>query len=115
MRDRTDTILATYMLVVANQQNQTMKTLSLVAAAFLPMGLMAGIYGMNFAFIPELGFRYGYFIVLGTMITVALRVFWCFWAKNWIRAGRKRLEKFMPSADDPEKLVNYVGHVTNWR
>lgn len=114
LRDRTDTILATYMSVVANQQNETMKTLSLVAAVFLPLGLLAGIYGMNFEFMPELGFKYGYFIVLGTMITVALSVFWWFWARNWIRAGRKRLEKFVPSAVDPERLISYVGHMTRW-
>lgn len=114
LRDRTDTILATYMSVVANQQNETMKTLSLVAAVFLPLGLLAGIYGMNFEYMPELGFRYGYFIVLGTMITVALSVFWWFWARNWIRAGRRRLEKFVPSAVDPERLINYVGQFTRW-
>jgi magnesium transporter len=114
LRDRTDTILATYMSVVANQQNETMKTLSLVAADFLPLRLLAGIYGMNFEFMPELGFKYGYFIVLGTMITVALSVFWWFWARYWIRAGRRRLEKFVPSAVDPERLINYVGQVTRW-
>jgi predicted permease len=102
------------MSVVANQQNETMKTLSLVAAVFLPLGLLAGIYGMNFEYMPELGFRYGYFIVLGTMITVALSVFWWFWARNWIRAGRRRLEKFVPSAVDPERLINYVGQFTRW-
>jgi magnesium transporter len=114
LRDRTDTILSTYMSVVANQQNETMKTLSLVAAVFLPLGLLAGIYGMNFEYMPELGFRYGYFVVLGTMITVALSVFWWFWARYWFRAGRKRLEKFVPSAVDPERLINYVGQVTRW-
>jgi magnesium transporter len=114
LRDRTDTILSTYMSVVANQQNETMKTLSLVAAVFLPLTLLAGIYGMNFEFMPELQFRYGYFIVLGVMIAVAGGVVWWFWARRWIMAGRRRLEKFVPAAVDPERLISYVGHVARW-
>jgi len=112
LRDRTDAILATYMSAVANQQNETMKTLSFVAAIFLPLSLLAGIYGMNFEVMPELKYRYGYFIVLGIMITAAGGVVWWFWARRWVAAGRRRLEKFVPSAVDPERLVNYVGHVT---
>lgn len=114
LRDRIDTILATYMSAVANQQNETMKTLSLVAAIFLPLTLLAGIYGMNFEYMPELQFRYSYFIVLGIMLTVAGGVAWWFWARNWITAGRKRLEKFVPAAVDPERLISYVGYMTRW-
>jgi magnesium transporter len=114
MRDRIDTILTTYMSVVANQQNETMKTLSLVAAIFLPLSLLAGVYGMNFEYMPELEFRYSYFIVLGIMLTVAGGVVWWFWARNWITAGRKRLEKFVPAAVDPERLISYVGYMTRW-
>lgn len=114
LRDRVDTILATYMSVVANQQNETMKTLSLVAAIFLPLGLLAGVYGMNFEYMPELQYRYGYYVVLGIMVTVAGGVVWWFWARNWITAGRKRLEKFVPAAVDPQRLISYVGHMTRW-
>lgn len=114
MRDRVDTILATYMSVVANQQNETMKTLSLVAAIFLPLGLLAGVYGMNFDHMPELHYQYGYYIVLGIMLTVAGGVVWWFWARNWITAGKRRLEKFVPAAVDPEKLISYVGNMTRW-
>ena len=109
LRERTDTILTTHMSAIANQQNETMKALSLIAAIFLPLTLLAGIYGMNFEYMPELGFRYSYFIVLGVMVTVAGGVAWWFWARRWIAAGRKRLERFVPTAVDPERLVGYPG------
>jgi magnesium transporter len=109
LRERTDTILTTHMSAIANQQNETMKTLSLIAAIFLPLTLLAGIYGMNFGYMPELGFRYGYFIVLGVMVTVAGGVVWWFWARRWLAAGRQRLERFVPTAVDPERLAGYPG------
>jgi len=114
LRDRTDTILATYMSVVANQQNETMKTLSLIAAIFLPLSLLAGVYCMNFENMPELSLWWGYYGVLGAMIIAAAGTIWWFWARNWIRSGRKRLEKFVPTAVDPERLISYVGQVTRW-
>ena len=114
LRDRTDTI-AIYISAVANQQNETMKTLSLIAAIFLPLSLLAGIYGKNFEYMPELGFRYSYFIVLGIMITVAAGVVWWFWARRWFSGGRKRLERFVLVGMDPEKLFSYVTHVARWR
>ena len=114
LRDRLDTILATYMSEVANQQNESMKSLSIIAAIFLPLSLLAGIYGMNFENMPELGYEYGYFIILGLMITVAGGVLWYFWARRWVLAGRKRLAKFVPAAVDPERLISYVGHMTRW-
>lgn len=114
LRDRTDTILATYMSVVANQQNETMKTLSLIAAIFLPLSLLAGVYGMNFENMPELGLWWGYYAVLGSMVVAAAGIVWWFWARKWVTAGRKRLEHFVPTAVDPERIIGYVGHMTRW-
>jgi magnesium transporter len=54
IRDRTDNILNTYLSSVANRQNEVMKTLAVVATIFMPLTLLAGIYGMNFENMPEL-------------------------------------------------------------
>ena len=51
--------------------NQSIKVLTAISMIFLPLTLIAGIYGMNFHWIPELQWRYGYFYALALMITCA--------------------------------------------
>ena len=52
IRERADTSLATYLSAVSNRQNEIMKVLSIVATIFMPLGLIAGIFGMNFEYMP---------------------------------------------------------------
>ncbi len=61
------TVLDTYRSTVAENMNEVMKVLTVFSAILLPLSVMAGIYGMNFANIPELGWRWGYFALLGVM------------------------------------------------
>lgn len=63
--------------------NQTMKVLTLFASILLPMTVIAGIYGMNFNFMPELAWRYGYFVALGSMAGSALILLMIFKLKRW--------------------------------
>lgn len=65
------------------KMNNTMKVLTAFAAIFLPLTLIAGIYGMNFAWIPELHWKYGYFWALFLMGLVALILFIFFKKKDW--------------------------------
>ena len=108
LRDRADTTLSVYLSLVANQQNDLMRVLAVVATVFMPLGLIAGIYGMNFEYIPELGFRWGYFVVLGVMATAIAGVLWVFWARRWISIGRRQLVRFRPTTIAPERLLAYV-------
>ena len=108
LRDRADTTLSVYLSLVANQQNDLMRVLAVVATVFMPLGLIAGIYGMNFEYIPELGFRWGYFVVLGVMVTAIAGVLWIFWARRWISIGRRQLVRFRPTTIAPERLLAYV-------
>ena len=108
LRDRADTTLSVYLSLVANQQNDLMRVLAVVATVFMPLGLIAGIYGMNFEYIPELGFRWGYFAVLGVMATAIAGVLWVFWARRWISIGRRQLVRFRPTTIAPERLLAYV-------
>ncbi len=112
IRDGADNALATYLSSVANRQNETMKVLSIVAAIFLPLTLVAGIYGMNFDYMPELRVPWAYFAVLGFMGIVIISVIWWFWARNWLAWGRKKSIWVRPFAVSPEKLVGYIGRVT---
>jgi magnesium transporter len=108
IRDRADNALATYLSSVANRQNETMKVLSMVATIFLPLTLVAGIYGMNFEHMPELSWEWGYFAVLGLIGAVIAVAIWWFWARNWITWGRRRITWIRPFAVEPKKLVGYI-------
>lgn len=66
-----------------NSMNQVMKTLTVVASIFIPLTFIAGIYGMNFEYIPELKFRYGYFVVWGIMILLTALMIWYMKRKKW--------------------------------
>lgn len=58
------------------RMNHVMQILIIVSMIFMPLTLLAGIYGMNFEYMPELKWHYGYFICLGLMVLITL---WCLW------------------------------------
>ncbi|WP_236969546.1 CorA family divalent cation transporter [Membranihabitans marinus] len=63
--------------------NEVMKTLTIFSVIFIPLTFMAGIYGMNFKYIPELELKNGYFYLWGLMVVVALICIWYFKKKKW--------------------------------
>lgn len=73
--------------VVTNRTNDVMKTLAVVSAIILPLSLIAGIYGMNFDYMPELRTRYGYFGVLAFMALLSAGLLALFWWRGWIFQG----------------------------
>ena len=84
MRDMISGMLDIYLSSVSNRMNEVMKVLTIFAAIFIPLTFLAGIYGMNFEFMPELKWRGGYFTVLGVMIIVGLVMLGCFKKKKWL-------------------------------
>jgi magnesium transporter len=60
-----------------------MKTLTLVSVVFMPLTFIVGIYGMNFKFMPELEWKYGYFMVMGLMFVLILGMIYYFKKKRW--------------------------------
>jgi magnesium transporter len=111
IRDMADNALSTYLSSVANRQNETMRVLSIVATIFLPLTLLAGIYGMNFEYMPELKWHWGYFMVLGIMGAVIVSVIWRFWASRWIGWGRSQVRRVGLFTVEPERLIGYLGHL----
>ena len=83
VRDLADGVLNTYLSSVNNRMNEVMKTLSVVATILLPLTFIASIYGMNFRHMPELDWRWGYFLALGAMVAVALAMVAFFRARHW--------------------------------
>jgi magnesium transporter len=111
LRDRASDALSTYLSSVANRQNETMRVLSIVATIFLPLMLVAGVYGMNFENMPELRWGWAYFAVLGFMITVIVAALLWFRARNWMTWGRRGVARIKPFQVEPHKLIGYLGNM----
>ena len=88
--------MTTYLSSIANRQNETMRVLSIVATIFLPLTLLTGIYGMDFDYMPELRWRWGYFAVLGVVALVIFILIWHFWARGWFAWGKRKMSRVRP-------------------
>lgn len=69
---------------LTNNANDVMKVLTIFAAIFIPLTFIVGVYGTNFDFLPELHFKYSYFIMWGVMILLSLFMLWFFKRKKWL-------------------------------
>lgn len=69
--------------IQGHRLNEVMKTLTILSVIFIPLTFLAGIYGMNFTNIPELNWKYGYFILLGVMVLITFGSVWYFKSKKW--------------------------------
>jgi magnesium transporter len=69
---------------VSVSQNEDTRRLAAWAAIFAVPTAIAGIYGMNFDVMPELGWRYGYVFALALMLGIGAGVFWFFRRRRWI-------------------------------
>jgi len=84
LRDLITSTLDTYLSATSNRLNEVMKALTIVSTVFLPLTFVAGVYGMNFAFMPEIGWRYGYLMVWGVFIVIIIGMIWWFKRRGWI-------------------------------
>jgi magnesium transporter len=66
-----------------HKMNNVMKTLTVVSVFFMPLTFIVGVYGMNFDNMPELHWKYGYFIILGFMLLLLLGMIYYFKKKKW--------------------------------
>jgi Mg2+ and Co2+ transporter CorA len=73
-----------YISISSHQLNITMRVLTVITAIFVPLTFLAGIYGMNFAHMPELPYRYGYPVLLLMMLAIGAGLLWVFWRKKWL-------------------------------
>ncbi len=73
-----------YLSSVSNRMNSIMKVLTIIATIFIPLTFIVGVYGMNFVFMPELEWRWGYPAILGVMALVALLMLRFFRRKKWL-------------------------------
>ena len=83
-RDMVSGMLDIYLSSISNKMNEVMKVLTIIATIFIPLTFIAGIYGMNFGYMPELEWHLGYFAVLSLMAIMALMMVIYFRKKKWL-------------------------------
>ncbi len=83
-QDMTQSTMDAYLSAISNRLNETMKRLTVISALLMPMTVITGIYGMNFDFMPELRFEYGYPLVIGVIAAACLALYWRFRRAGWL-------------------------------
>ena len=83
-RDMISGMLDIYLSSISNKMNEVMKVLTIIATIFIPLTFIAGIYGMNFVYIPELQLRWGYFAALFIMAVISIIMLIYFRRKKWL-------------------------------
>ena len=83
-RDILSGMLDIYLSSISNRMNEVMKVLTIIATIFIPLTLVAGVYGMNFRFMPELESQWGYPAVLLCMLVIGVIMLIYFRRKKWL-------------------------------
>lgn len=82
-RDLTSGVMDLYMTSISNKMNEIMKVLTIISTIFIPITFIAGIYGMNFKYMPELEQNYGYPIVMIAMLIIVIGMLLFFKVRKW--------------------------------
>jgi magnesium transporter len=83
-RDMLTNLENTYHAGVNMRMGQVMKLLTVISTIFIPLTFIVGVYGMNFDHMPELHWHYGYFIVMGAMLSISIVMLLWFRRKRWL-------------------------------
>lgn len=84
-REMTNDIRDSYISLNSDRMNNIMKTLTVMSSIFIPLTFIASIYGMNFEYMPELAWKWGYFGVLGVMSLVGSTLLFVLWRMGWFK------------------------------
>ena len=82
-REVISSILEVHLSVTSNRLNEIMKVLTIITTILMPITAIAGIYGMNFQYMPELEWHYGYFVVLALMLSMTIGLLVYSRKKGW--------------------------------
>ncbi len=80
--------ISAYQSAIAQKTNEIMKVLAVVSTVFVPLTFLVGVWGMNFEHMPELSWRYGYFLALGLMLVVGGGIVMLFRVRGWLSFRR---------------------------
>lgn len=87
LRELAGSLVEIHLSISSHRSNEIMQTLTIMASIFIPLTFIAGIYGMNFGWMPELDRPWGYPAVLVVMLVVGLGLLWWFHRRGWL--GRR--------------------------
>jgi magnesium transporter len=77
-------VSSTWLSSVGNRTNEVMKLLTIMASIFIPLNFLAGLYGMNFDYLPGLHNRYGHFFMFSCMAAVVVVMLAYFYRRDWL-------------------------------
>ena len=90
-REMVTGLMNVYLSSIANRTNEVMKVLTIVATIFIPLTFLAGIYGMNFEYMPELHNRWAYPIIWLAMVLLAFAMLLVFYRQGWLNWNSKQV------------------------
>ncbi|MGB3692755.1 MAG: magnesium/cobalt transporter CorA [Spirulinaceae cyanobacterium] len=82
-RELSSGLMDVYMSSVSNKMNEVMKVLTVISTIFIPLSFLAGVYGMNFSYMPELSYKWSYFIFWGVIVVISTTLVSLFWRQGW--------------------------------
>lgn len=83
-RDMLTSMVDMYFSTISNKMNEVMRVLTMIATIFIPITFVAGIYGMNFKYMPELEWPWGYGVAWLIMVAIAISMICFFKRKSWL-------------------------------
>jgi|AntRauTorckE5430_2_1112549.scaffolds.fasta_scaffold05637_2 magnesium transporter len=83
-RELTNNLMELHHLNLSNRTNSVMQLLTIVSTIFIPLTFIAGVYGMNFDYMPELHWKYGYLSIWGLMAVITVLMIWLTKKRNWL-------------------------------
>ncbi len=83
-RDMVSSVMEVNLSILSNKTNEVMKLLTIISTIFIPLTFIVGVYGMNFTYMPELSWRYGYAVVWAIMIAIVVGMVIYFKRKKWL-------------------------------
>jgi magnesium transporter len=84
-RELASSLMEIYLSSMSNKMNEVMKFLTVISTIFIPLTFVAGVYGMNFKYMPELEWKWGYFMCWTVMIAIAGGLVVYFWRRGWFK------------------------------
>ena len=84
LSENTAQLLSVYFSIASQRTNEIMRILTIISVFFVPLTFIVGIYGMNFRFMPELEWHYGYPAVMLLMVGISLGIYYWFKRKGWL-------------------------------